>query len=811
MATTKLPNGILVRDNSNNVIYFIDNGTKRHITSMEVLGGGAFVDIDSSHLTDIPDGKPISTKPSFNWKSQAEINKLLTSTGVNWQKPRGYAPKQPTPTPAPTPVPTPTPAPTPVPAPTPKTPMQQPTESETIGKNAVNHLYQLYLGRDANQQEIDMYMSHLDDSVLRKDLEMSRKKAQEDAKAQTDISGKTNDFFFQGNEALVKFNDDPNGAAPGDASTIWLVDKNSQSMRPFLDETGFIAKYGMSPQEAMDSGLITTLPTTALTNQDSTLFNFQLLGNEQGINEAGTYTPDNVSEEDIGRLYGQEYNAQAQQASFKVVDHWLGLIKEMTDSGIDPDVVQEALNDPNTIGLYVNALAYGGYGPNDIYRDLKRKQLVKGGDSEYANMQVIHSTQTANEYHATAEGQAIRSNMELAPPPQLGDIDTSLLDLSIFQLPSEVFQTLVQPFDWTSPEAQEEAEKIKSAYHDVLTKQLEAQTDQQKAIADHEWETFRQEMNRLYGIQLSDNAYSAWDQINSITSGYGQANLGDSGLLQEAKDRYLQDVRRGDETVRESKASQETEARRKHLLANATPEEIAALTAEERVAWGLTPSQDVLSFFDVQNLVSKYGLSEQEAIAYRDLMIDENGNYRSTLYQNLYANKYGISESKKTYQLDQLLEQKKNEEEKRYAEYTQAGAFDSAPTTQQQTGTDPSDSSAWSINPENTALGQAAAATAQANQQTGTDPSDSSAWSINPANQQSSGVADTGLGQAAEAAAATSSAMNQQSSTPTPSTQISGGGIWKKGGLTIDINDNYQTPYGYFTPEDLTAQGFTKS
>jgi len=44
--TTKLPSGILVRDSSNNKIYFIDNGTKRHITSEAALAGGSFVDID---------------------------------------------------------------------------------------------------------------------------------------------------------------------------------------------------------------------------------------------------------------------------------------------------------------------------------------------------------------------------------------------------------------------------------------------------------------------------------------------------------------------------------------------------------------------------------------------------------------------------------------------------------------------------------------------------------------------------------------------------------------------------------------------
>ena len=89
---TKLPSGILVRDSSTNAIYFIDNGKKRHITNEEALAGGAFIDIDSSHLLDLPDGKPIDTKPNFDWKSQDEINQMLGGTGINWQKPKGYDP-----------------------------------------------------------------------------------------------------------------------------------------------------------------------------------------------------------------------------------------------------------------------------------------------------------------------------------------------------------------------------------------------------------------------------------------------------------------------------------------------------------------------------------------------------------------------------------------------------------------------------------------------------------------------------------------------------------------------------------------------
>lgn len=89
--TTKLPSGIIVRDASTGEQWFIDNGTKRKITSPSALTTGAgYVDIDSSHLSDIPEGAAISEKPSFNFKSTQDVQIALNSTGINWSEPRGY-------------------------------------------------------------------------------------------------------------------------------------------------------------------------------------------------------------------------------------------------------------------------------------------------------------------------------------------------------------------------------------------------------------------------------------------------------------------------------------------------------------------------------------------------------------------------------------------------------------------------------------------------------------------------------------------------------------------------------------------------
>ena len=114
--------------------------------------------------------------------------------------------------------------------------------------------------------------------------------------------------------------------------------------------------------------------------------------------------------------------------------------------------------------------------------------------------------------------------------------------------------------------------------------------------------------------------------------------------------------------MRDTKAGEEEIAERNKFLNSATPEEITALKTKDKAKyerWGLAPSADVMDFVNKNPEL-------------RGILIDENGNYRSKLYQTMFVNKYQIGEEKTAYQQGKLFDQKLIEEQKAYAPYTQA-------------------------------------------------------------------------------------------------------------------------------------------
>lgn len=887
--TTKLPTGILVRDSSNNKIYFIDNGTKRHITNETALAGGAFVDIDPSHLADVPDGKAIDTKPSFDWKNQEEINKLLADTKINWQQPSGYDPSIPiTPTPTtPTPI-TPTPTPTPTtPTPTPTTPTPtapiepstesikipeppsnlnlsgtnsasdvkrifktffgreptgghvrhgiydgeigawmrpktgqqlydyakdnyvdqnksrindlwkkynipgEPTEEDynywldpskkndlgnldtnlqdristtpeptptptgdkttegqeeiKIGKSAVNHLYQLYLGRDANQNELDMYMNHPDDAVLRKDLEFARKneaekvkkeedatqavadeearvieeqktidqerqqklidqeKAQVEQEAQTgeDISGQNKEAFWTGDYSLVKFSSDP---GPGDTSTVWLVDKKTKEMRPFLSKEA-MENFFENPDEVYDK--IITMPASDL-DEDGMLAGFQLLDESMGIDVDGILKETDINPATTGLRYGKDVNEDIEMLAYQGLDGLISLIKQNSDSGIASTFIDEIKGDKNLLGMYIGAMAYGDYTLQDIYKDIKRRELVKGGDTEMEGLKLINPEMIRGDYLATNEGAMAHTQPVLTVPPMIGNLDTSMLDFKIFDIPQEAFQTLVPVLDVTSPEFKEEMEKIQSAFHDIMMQQLEAKTEQDKSMADYNYERFREQVKEMYGWELSDNAVKGWDQLQQIGQGFGKRGLSGSGLHEEAEDKMLQDVRRADERMRTQQRTVEEDKMIEKYRTSGSPDDIQKLIDEDKAKglgrddwratqWGLVPSQEVVDWFAAENLKELYpNLSDEEINNYRTSILDEGGNYRSTLYRNYVADRLGIERSKKGFQVDTLLDKRLSEEERAYREFTKPDSMFQRSTGEAASKISPSDTRYWS-------------------------------------------------------------------------------------------------------------------
>ena len=81
--------------------------------------------------------------------------------------------------------------------------------------------------------------------------------------------------------------------------------------------------------------------------------------------------------------------------------------------------------------------------------------------------------------------------------------------------------------------------------------------------------------------------------------------------------------------------------KRIQLIKYGTPEQIAALSDEEKEKYGFMPDEETTKWFSTENLKSLYpNLSDQEIANYRSSMLDEQGNYRSELYQKLALNKF---------------------------------------------------------------------------------------------------------------------------------------------------------------------------
>jgi hypothetical protein len=577
---------------------------------------------------------------------------------------------------------------------------------QKIGDSAVNHLYKLYLGRDANSEELAMYKNHPDDTTLRKDLEFARKSEMERRKTATEMGqvspeateSTLDDDFFRGQYGLVQFTEDPDGPGPASTSTIWLVDPQSKKLIPFLSEAAFDNVMTKPLKEVVKEGGINKISLNQIGS-------FKLLTDAQGIKEGGTIPTFEVAvdETKIGARYGQEPNPQVRDVINKSFPGFIKLLKSDPNSGVSTETLDEALNNDSLVAFYVNALTYGDYQLPDIYRDLKRRELVKQGNEEFKSMKIIDESQMASQFYGTPTGQAIKTNPSLTLPRFLGDIDTGMLNYSVFNLPDEVYKVLVPPMDWTTPEGQKELDSIKSAYHDVLMKQLEAVTEQVKALADYEWNSFKDEVSKKYGIALSDNATQAWGQLENLSKGYAGRGLRGSGLFEEARDKYLQGVRRADERLREDKVSEENKTRAEHLRKIGTPEQIKefleGLTDEkEKEAFGryFKPSEDIKKYFSKENLRTLYpDLSEQELTWYSESIIDPTtGFFRSQLQQQISQNRIQLEQEKRLYQMGDVqvdpttgkviggygaAYKKALEEERAYAEYTKAEPFEKPP------------------------------------------------------------------------------------------------------------------------------------
>ena len=455
--------------------------------------------------------------------------------------------------------------------------------------------------------------------------------------------------FFMDSEkgAFVQFEGDPDGAGPLTKNTLWYVDPTTKTLRPLLSEESYNSSFEEPLGELIERGGVSTIPMTFL-NTGSPLAGFTLLESKYGFKNDGTYLnpPTTVDQQKINMRYGRDLDETEQYNVFREnVAGFLRWIRENPDSGISAATLDEISSDPETLALYTSALTYGGYKQSDIYKDIKRRELINQGNTVLTGIKVIDESTNARSYYSTGEGATIANISTLNLPATIGGLDTSLLDNTYINLPTEVYDVLTPIVDWESPAGKEKIDEIKSAYHDILAQYLESTTESQQAVAQESYNRFRDELNRKYNIALSDNAVTAWDAIGEIESTLSARGLRGAGMEREAITKYLKRVRRKDVQLREEKLTQEESAERERLLKHGTPEEIQALSEEERQKLGLAPKVKINKEQWMADFKQQYPNEPLEyAETYYNMLYDKYGSYRSETFQNLIKNKFLVEE-----------------------------------------------------------------------------------------------------------------------------------------------------------------------
>ena len=451
-------------------------------------------------------------------------------------------------------------------------------------------------------------------------------------------------------QSLVKFSTDPNGAAEGDASTVWLVDPKTSSLRPFMSEQAFNNYFGNNPQ-AWSS--IQTIGVDQL-GDSGALKGFKVLDHNYGVQNDGSVLNASHNPSAILSNYGQQKNDATTQQAIDFVKAIKLNLNAMVSNGDIKGIKQADLdavfNDSGQLARLINAMAYGKYDATDITKEAIRLAAVKGGNTSLSNLKVIDDTRPKSDYSGTQEYKTASGNPSLFLPQNAAD------KLMQATTSPEMFQKGIQQSMISSPEFKAQLDQIQSTYYDILNQQLSANTERERQVAQYNWDNFKESLSKNFNVKLANNAADAWDQVSNLDKQAAGQGIQGSGIYNEMVDTYLKKVRAGDQVERTSKLNQAEANEAAFYQTSASPDQIKKLVEADKasglpqdqwksVKFGLLPSQDVQSQFNVDTLYNKLkqdpamkDLGDWEiklaAQNLHDAALDENGNYRSKTYTN---------------------------------------------------------------------------------------------------------------------------------------------------------------------------------
>lgn len=566
------------------------------------------------------------------------------------------------------------------------------TDPEAVSNiNTISLLFNTYVGRSPSAQELQTYSS-IDPGMattLIKDL----------GKNEAEAKASQPEPVFSGTNYLVMFSDDPTPLEDMTGTdTLWLLNTNNHSVNgvnysgslvPFSSEEAinnfFQGKYTL--QELKDLGKIVVRPTSALADQNSIFYNARIVKSTDGVKTDGTLPLNEAVKFRYGQPIDVEKESKAKNLLYRVFSDIVD-----DDPNFSQDYFDNAFNDRNYLSKYINALAYGGYSVADIYMDIMAHNKRVEGDPTFDGYTGLSATHNVSDWKANSPDYTLlREGQNIINLPDMEGYnwDWKALDMPIWDIPEKAYGLAITPksIDLNDPETIAEIERVQTLLSDVAIQMSEADNRRDIAAAQYNWQQLKDEIEKSLNINLSDNAYDAWSQLEALKSNMSDRGLTNSGVFNRLMDTMLRDRRRADQRMRDASLDQKDQQLRTHLLNNGTVEEIENFINERGLdtakEWGLIPDDETLEYFDMDNLKEMYpGVSEAELQEIRDIMIGDTSSgqpvYKSTLMRNHLANLRQLKINKFQEQTQIYLDQKAYEEEKAKEQFTSGGPFDTA-------------------------------------------------------------------------------------------------------------------------------------
>jgi len=473
--------------------------------------------------------------------------------------------------------------------------------------------------------------------------------------------------YFKGSYALVKIA----GVDGYDSNTVWLVDVNDKTMRPFESDQAIAKFYGMPVAELSKS---VNHVNADIFGQGNALSGFTPLSFEYAIKEDGrakAYTGDAST---LALRYGNaNYDSNLEMAMTSGLDGFMDVLKNTP--GISSSTIGKIGKDQSLMAFYISSLAYGGYTLGDIFKDIKRRDLIDKGDKSLEDVLPISPTQKRSQYQASSAFQRSDTLPSLRPPANIGNLSPDTLSLPLYDVPDEAFKTLIPLLNPDSPEFWQKMDEATSVIYEAQLQMLEAKTDQELQAAQTQWDLNKKSLEKTLGISLSNNAMEAWTQIEGYRDKASSQGIYGSGLVNEKVDDYLRQVRTGDQRNRDETLTKEEEQEREYFTKFASPEEVKTLDPVKAQKWGLVPSQDIKDYFTIANLKNLFPKERPEALqGIIDQYMDPNGNLYSSLYNKYNTDKYNTTydptSGYNTWKSGKVMGDALLNEEEKYGQYT---------------------------------------------------------------------------------------------------------------------------------------------